>query len=62
MSISTEDGDGIAVGFSSEHTEGANFLFLDGSVRLLNRSINNQNAAPYGVFQHLSTIAGGETD
>lgn len=56
-----EDGDGIAFGFSSEHTEGANFLFLDGSVRLLNRSIDSQKSIPYGVFQHLSTIAGGET-
>jgi prepilin-type N-terminal cleavage/methylation domain-containing protein/prepilin-type processing-associated H-X9-DG protein len=55
-----ETGDDWSLGFSSEHVQGAHFLFLDGSVRLISRSIDNEKTAPYGVFQHLSTIRGGE--
>jgi prepilin-type N-terminal cleavage/methylation domain-containing protein/prepilin-type processing-associated H-X9-DG protein len=40
--------------FYSMHTQGANFLFGDGSVHFLSSSIN-----PY-TFQYLCTIAGGE--
>ena len=40
--------------FQSMHSSGAQFLFGDGSARLLNESINQ------GVFEALSTIAGRE--
>lgn len=56
-----ETGDGWSLGFSSEHTQGAHFLYLDGSVRFISRSIENKKDPPYGVFQHLSTINGGES-
>lgn len=56
-----ETGDGWSLGFSSEHVQGAHFLFLDGSVRFLSRTIDNKKTAPFGVFQCLSTISGGET-
>jgi prepilin-type N-terminal cleavage/methylation domain-containing protein len=55
-----ETGDGWSLGFSSEHVPGAHFLFLDGSVRFISRQIDNRKTAPYGVFQHLSSINGGE--
>jgi prepilin-type N-terminal cleavage/methylation domain-containing protein/prepilin-type processing-associated H-X9-DG protein len=41
--------------FYSKHTQGANFLFGDGSVHFLSSSIN-----PY-TYQYLCTMAGGET-
>lgn len=56
-----ETGDGISLGFNSEHRQIAQFLFLDGSAHPLSRSINNMKSSPFGLFQHLSTISGGET-
>ena len=52
--------DGVGLGFSSLHTGGASFLLLDGSVRFVSENIDNQKLAPWGTFQQLSTIAGGE--
>jgi prepilin-type N-terminal cleavage/methylation domain-containing protein/prepilin-type processing-associated H-X9-DG protein len=43
-----------AWGFGSWHTNGANFLFCDGSVRFLPDSIS------FPVFQALNTVNGGE--
>jgi len=43
-----------AWGFGSFHTGGANFLFLDGSVKFLSQSI------AYPTFYALNTKAGGE--
>jgi prepilin-type N-terminal cleavage/methylation domain-containing protein/prepilin-type processing-associated H-X9-DG protein len=42
--------------FSSRHTAGANFLFCDGSVKMLRNDIDYVN-----VFQALATPEGGET-
>lgn len=52
--------DGRTLGFSSDHPQIANFLFLDGSVHPMSRSIDNRKTSPYGVFQQLSTISDGE--
>ena len=41
--------------FSSRHSGGVNFLFVDGHVQLLTNSVNQ------AVYQALSTRAGGET-
>jgi prepilin-type processing-associated H-X9-DG protein len=41
-------------GFSSQHTQGANFLFADGHVQLLRASMDHE------VYKALSTRAGGE--
>ena len=41
-------------GFGSRHGSGANFLFCDGSVRFLKKSIDPQ------VFRHLGHRADGE--
>jgi prepilin-type processing-associated H-X9-DG protein len=40
--------------FSSQHTSGANFLFADGHVAVLQTSMN------YSTYKALSTRAGGE--
>jgi prepilin-type N-terminal cleavage/methylation domain-containing protein/prepilin-type processing-associated H-X9-DG protein len=45
---------GFVGGFSSFHPQGSNFLFCDGSVHLLNRSINERN------FRLLGNRADGE--
>lgn len=55
-----ENKDGVGLGFSSLHTGGASFLLLDGSVRFVSENIDNKKTAPWGTFQQLSTIAGGE--
>jgi prepilin-type N-terminal cleavage/methylation domain-containing protein/prepilin-type processing-associated H-X9-DG protein len=41
-------------GFSSQHTQGSNFLFADGHVQVLSLSMDHQ------VYKALSTRAGGE--
>lgn len=46
--------------FRSPHTGGGQFLLGDGSVTFINENINSVQAAPYGVYQHLSTRSGGE--
>jgi prepilin-type N-terminal cleavage/methylation domain-containing protein/prepilin-type processing-associated H-X9-DG protein len=43
-----------AWGFGSWHTQGANFLFCDGSVHFLS------NGVPFPTFRDLNTINGGE--
>ncbi|MDB4614454.1 DUF1559 domain-containing protein [bacterium] len=51
-------------GFSSRHTGGAQFLFGDGHVRFINDNIDSrQNVQDdyHGVYQALSSMAGGET-
>ncbi|GAB4142654.1 MAG: DUF1559 domain-containing protein [Planctomycetaceae bacterium] len=47
-------------GFSSWHPGGAHFLFCDGSVRFVSSSIDAGTKDNPGVYQHLSTISGGE--
>ena len=51
-------------GFHSQHPGGANFLFGDGSVKFLKKTIDmgSYNYADHniGVYRKLSTIAGGE--
>jgi prepilin-type processing-associated H-X9-DG protein len=41
-------------GFSSQHTEGSNFVFADGHVQFLSASMDHQ------VYKALSTRAGSE--
>jgi hypothetical protein len=54
-------------GFNSLHTGGASFLMGDGAVRFVSNHIDTGTLNPAtqliaipGVYQHLSTIAGGE--
>jgi prepilin-type N-terminal cleavage/methylation domain-containing protein/prepilin-type processing-associated H-X9-DG protein len=62
--IGTVVGRGMTYG--SGHTQGANFVFCDGSVHFLSNAINNAatltdtNGNTVTVLQALSTIAGGE--
>jgi prepilin-type N-terminal cleavage/methylation domain-containing protein/prepilin-type processing-associated H-X9-DG protein len=42
-------------GFSSQHLQGSNFVFADGSVHFIRTSLNHQ------IYEALSTKAGGET-
>jgi len=54
-----------ASGYRSDHPNICNFLFADGSVRILKREIDFRLPTPTqpiaGVYQALSTIGGGET-
>ena len=54
------DRNGVSHGFSSLHAGGAFFLMGDGHVRFVADTIDNNPQSPQGVFQHLSTIRGGE--
>jgi prepilin-type N-terminal cleavage/methylation domain-containing protein/prepilin-type processing-associated H-X9-DG protein len=53
-------------GFRSQHPGGANFLFLDGSVKFLKQTINMwgpvlaNGTLSRGVYRSLGTISGGE--
>lgn len=48
--------------FGSRHSGGGNFVFGDGHVAFLSETIDfNTGPAKYGVYQALSTIAGGES-
>ena len=42
--------------FGGRHSGGCNFTMADGSVHFINETIR------FDVYQHLTTIAGGETD
>lgn len=46
--------------WASNHPGGVNFLFCDGAVRFINQEIDHNFNKPYGIFQHLGTMAGGE--
>jgi prepilin-type N-terminal cleavage/methylation domain-containing protein/prepilin-type processing-associated H-X9-DG protein len=50
----TQDGPHLASNFRSDHGSGCNFLFADGSVHLLDETIDML------LYQQLSTMAGGE--
>jgi prepilin-type N-terminal cleavage/methylation domain-containing protein/prepilin-type processing-associated H-X9-DG protein len=50
----TQDGPHLSVNFRSDHGSGCNFLFADGSVHLLEDTIDML------LYQQLSTMAGGE--
>ncbi|HZZ78096.1 MAG TPA: H-X9-DG-CTERM domain-containing protein, partial [Gemmataceae bacterium] len=58
-STGTNDNTGINIPYSSKHPGGANFLFADGTVRLLSNSTTV--GATTSVLNALSTRSGGES-
>ena len=48
------------LGFGSSHPGGAQFLFVDGSVRFISENIDWQYEPPGGIYNHLGTRAGNE--
>jgi hypothetical protein len=46
--------------FRSPHEGGGQFLLADGSTRFVSENIDSNSSSPYGVYQHLSSRAGGE--